>query len=65
MKVTIDLASCQGYACCMMEAPELFDLDEEAGKAVLLDPDPPQELWAKAEAAVRACPAKAIRVENA
>lgn len=64
LKVTLDLAACQGYACCMMEAPTLFDLDDAAGKAIVLDDSPSEEQRAQAESAARACPAKAITVEN-
>lgn len=64
MKVVVDLNACQGYACCMMEAPEVFDLDEDAGKVTLLQEQPPDALRAKTEAAVRACPAHALRLEG-
>ncbi|MGI5490400.1 ferredoxin [Microtetraspora malaysiensis] len=64
MKIILDLDACQGYACCMMEAPSVFDLDESAGKAILLQDEPSEELRTQAETAARACPAKAIRVEN-
>jgi len=62
MKVILDLDACQGYACCMMEASSVFDLDD-TGKAVVLRPEPAEELRAQVESAARACPAKAIRVE--
>lgn len=59
--VTVDEATCQGYACCMMTAPTIFDLDD-AGRAVVtragLD-DSEREL---AERAVRGCPARAIAI---
>lgn len=64
MKVIVDLDACQGYACCMMEAPEVFDLDEDAGKVLLLQDNPPEDLRTKTEAAVRACPAKALKLED-
>jgi Ferredoxin len=64
VKVILDLNACQGYACCMMEAGAVFDLDESAGKAILLQPEPPEELREQVERAARACPAKAIRIEN-
>ena len=64
LKVQIDLMACQGYACCMMEAPELFDLDDDSGKAVLLTDDPPEDQRSHAENAARACPARAITLEN-
>jgi ferredoxin len=64
LKVLIDLEACQGYACCMMEMPTMFDLDEATGKAFLLDENPSDDQRADAERAVRACPARAIKLEN-
>ncbi|AYY15749.1 ferredoxin [Actinobacteria bacterium YIM 96077] len=64
MKVIVDLEACQGYACCMIEAPEVFDLDESAGKATVLEEAPPEERREQVEAAVRNCPARAISLEN-
>ncbi|MGN6612221.1 MAG: ferredoxin [Angustibacter sp.] len=64
MKVIVDLDACQGYACCMMEAPEVFDLDEDAGKVILLQENPSDDLRSKTESAVRACPAKALKLED-
>lgn len=64
LKVRIDLTACQGYACCMMEAPELFDLDDDSGKALLRTEDPPDDQRSHAMDAARACPARAITVEN-
>lgn len=64
MKVKVDLDACQGYACCMMEAPEVFDLDEEASKVILLQERPPEQLRSKVEAAVRGCPAHALSLED-
>ncbi|OBI75777.1 ferredoxin [Mycobacterium asiaticum] len=64
LKVLIDLTACQGYACCLMEAPELFDLDDDSGKAVLRIDDPPEIHRSHALAAARACPARAITVES-
>jgi ferredoxin len=48
----------------MMEAPTMFDLDEATGKAFLLDEHPSDGLRSDAERAVRACPARAITLEN-
>lgn len=60
LSVVVDLNACQGYACCLMEAPTVFDLNEELGKVVVLEPHPGPDLREVAEAAVRACPAKAL-----
>jgi ferredoxin len=64
LRVTVDLNTCQGYVCCVMEAPEVFDIDDDAGKAVLLQEQPSDALRGKVEAAARACPARAIRVDQ-
>lgn len=64
LKVLIDLTACQGYACCLMEAPELFDLDDDSGKAVLRIDDPPEHHRSRAVDAARACPARAITIED-
>jgi ferredoxin len=62
LKVIVDLKACQGYACCMMTAPSVFDLDEDAGKSIVLrqPEDTEREL---VEKAARGCPAHAIVVE--
>ncbi len=36
MRIELDLVKCQGYANCVIEAPELFDLDEVTNRALLL-----------------------------
>jgi ferredoxin len=64
LKLTVDLDGCMGYACCMMEAPTLFDVDDETGKAVLLVENPTDEQRAEAEAGVRSCPANVISLED-
>lgn len=62
MKVTVDLDRCQGYVCCVMEAPEVFDVDDDTAKVALLSARPPGELRDKVEAAARTCPTQAITV---
>lgn len=63
LKVTVDLNACQGYACCMMTAPTVFDMDDKVGKAVLLQSEPDSSLRDVAVKAARSCPAHAITVE--
>jgi ferredoxin len=53
-----------GYANCVVQAPELFDIDEETDKAIVLVDEISPERRAEAEAAVRACPAIALRLEG-
>ena len=37
MEVSINFDECIGCGVCMQVCPEVFGLDEESGKAVLLD----------------------------
>jgi ferredoxin len=60
--ITLDIEACQGYACCMMEAPELFELDDDTSKATLLHGSVDQSRLGRARAAERACPSRAITV---
>ncbi|NBE50017.1 ferredoxin [Streptomyces boluensis] len=64
LQITVDLEGCKGYACCMMEAPELFDIDDETGKAILLEERPSADRAEEAERAARSCPASVILVRN-
>ena len=64
MRVTVDLTKCNAYANCVMEAPEVFDLDDASGLAVVKDESPSEDLRARVEAAARVCPVQAIRVEG-
>ena len=38
MNITVDLKRCEGFASCVVTAPELFDLDDERSVAVVLEP---------------------------
>ncbi len=61
MKILVDLDLCQGHGVCVEEAPELFALDLETSKVVVLDPNPPESLRARLGAAVKYCPTRALR----
>lgn len=63
-KVSLDQQVCQGYACCVMAVPSVFDLDDETGKAVVIDAEPDDSMRAAVDGAVRGCPVRAIRVEE-
>ena len=65
MKVEADLDACQGYVCCVMAAPEVFDVDDDTAKVVLLNAAPGEALRAKVADAVRSCPSRALRVIDA
>ena len=55
---------CEGFANCTMNAPELFDLDEN-DIVVVLRRDVSEHERAYAEAAVRSCPVSALSIEPA
>jgi ferredoxin len=59
MHVAVDQARCQGHNRCVVEAPEVFDLDDDL-KSVVIQPDVVPALQASAEAAFRNCPERAI-----
>ena len=63
-RVSFDASACQAYANCLIEAPEVWDFDEEHDIAVLKDEHPEESLRAKVLASVRGCPAQAIKVED-
>lgn len=63
MRVTVDVGVCQGHAQCEDAAPEVFEVGDDA-LAHLRMTDPPEELRAKVEDAVRRCPTEAIRIED-
>lgn len=60
MRIVIDRERCDGYASCVMEAPDVFDLDDDDQAAVVGEPS---DADADAiHAAVAACPKQAIAV---
>jgi ferredoxin len=62
-RVVLDLDTCQGYANCVLAAPEVFDIDEKTGVAILLQEQPDDAQRAAVEEAVRQCPTESISVE--
>jgi ferredoxin len=63
MRVVVDYDLCESNALCMAAAPEVFEVRDDDFLYVLQD-EPPEELRAKVEEAVRRCPKQAIRVEG-
>lgn len=62
-RLLFDPAKCQGYANCLIEAPELWDFDEDENRAVLRQEHVHDEsLRGKAEGSARCCPAQAIQI---
>jgi ferredoxin len=62
MKVSVDLGLCQGHQMCQVEAPDVFDFDEDTDQVVLKDEHPDDALLPQVVLAVKYCPAMAIAV---
>jgi ferredoxin len=63
MKIEINWKLCEGNGICSVEAPGVFDLDDD-DNLIVLDETPPEERRTEVEAAARACPKRAIHVEG-
>ena len=64
MKITVDLDGCTSCACCMMEAPNVFDIDDETGQVIVLVEEPGEELRDEVERGIRSCPENVISLEK-
>jgi ferredoxin len=63
VRIVINTGRCLGNARCVAAAPTVFDVDDD-GVVVLLDEDPPAELAAKVELAVKSCPTGALSLTD-
>jgi ferredoxin len=63
MKVVVDYDVCESNAVCMGIVPEVFEVRDDDFLYVLQE-NPPEELRAKVEDAVRRCPKQAIKLED-
>lgn len=63
MRVRSDVEACVGAGQCVVLAAQVFDLDDD-GKVVVLDENPAEEQRGPVEAAVAACPAFALDLED-
>jgi ferredoxin len=63
MRVVVDFDLCESNALCMGLAPEVFEVRDD-DLLYVRDENPPEELRAKVEAAVRTCPKNAISIED-
>ena len=62
MKIVVNWSLCDGNGNCAAAAPEIFGLDED-DEMHLLRETIGEDLRAKAEQAVRACPKNALSLE--
>ncbi len=63
VRIVVDYDLCESNALCVVSAPELFEIRDDDSLYVL-DESPGEDLRAKAEAAVRACPKQAIKITD-
>jgi ferredoxin len=63
MRIVVDWALCDGNGMCVAEAPDVFDLDDD-DTLVVLQETPQAQLAGQVDAAVRACPKRALSVER-
>ena len=63
MRVIVDFDLCESNALCMAAAPEVFEVRDDDFLYILQE-EPPEELRAKVEEAVRRCPKQAIKLEG-
>ena len=64
MRVEADRSKCMGAGMCALNAPEVFDQDDDEGLVVVLDPEPPAEHRYAVRDAVNLCPAAALRLDE-
>jgi ferredoxin len=61
--IIVDYSLCESNALCVQAAPEVFEVRDD-DLLYLLDEAPSEQLRLKVEAAVRACPKQAIRLQE-
>lgn len=61
MKVLAELDKCEGYANCVMAAPEVFSIDDE-NLVQIIDEQPAEDERPAVEEAVRSCPVSALAI---
>jgi ferredoxin len=63
MHVNVDYDLCDSNAICMGIVPEVFEVRDD-GFLYILNEDPGEELRAKLQESVRACPTQAISISE-
>ncbi|MGH8962993.1 MAG: ferredoxin [Jatrophihabitantaceae bacterium] len=58
----MDSSVCREYANCVVESPDVFDVSEVNGKALVLIAEPPVQLHDAVRRAATSCPVKAITI---
>ena len=64
MRIKPDLDLCQGHAVCLQEAPEVFELDPDTHRVVVLQENPPEAAHEAVKRALKYCPTFALSLED-
>ena len=64
MRIKVDWDLCQGHGVCREEAPEVFDVDADETRVIVLQEEPGEELREKVALAVKYCPTRALALEE-
>ena len=62
LRVEADRDRCAGHGQCLLAAPTVFDVDEDAQQVIVLDPEPTEDLRAAVQRAVSFCPMGALEI---
>jgi ferredoxin len=62
MRVQIKAEICQGHGMCLLACPEIFQLNDDDGHAVLIKEQVPPEFEHNVRQAVLSCPEQAIEI---
>lgn len=62
MRAVVNNRKCQGFGICKLAAPELFEVGEADGYAIVLKDPIPLSQADDAESAARQCPMEAIEL---
>jgi ferredoxin len=64
MKIVVNLDTCDTHGDCVVEAPEIFDLEDDDDYVRVLLSEPGEDLRDAAQRAADACPVSAITIED-
>jgi len=64
MRVLVDRELCEGNGRCVVVAPAVFALEDDADQVRLLIEQPGDELRAAIQAAVATCPRQALKLSE-
>lgn len=62
-RIQADMDLCQGYGNCVIDAEDVFDVDDD-GIVIVLRPTVPADERKRIEAAVRSCPVAALSLSE-